>query len=48
MTTSFLRAGKLDGVMAKVAGWALYTEDLPGMLVGKILRSNLPHAAAKT
>jgi len=49
VTTRFLRAGKLDGVMAKVIGRALYTDDLQlcGMLIGKILRSNLPHASVK-
>jgi CO/xanthine dehydrogenase Mo-binding subunit len=49
MATSSLGAGKLDGTIAKVTGRAQYTEDLelPGMLVGKMLRSNRPHATVK-
>lgn len=44
-----MTSGKLQGARAKVAGQALYTEDLelPGMVVGKILRSHLPHARVK-
>ncbi len=39
------RLGMLDGP-AKVSGTALYTDDMvvPGMLVGRILHSPLPHA----
>ena len=39
------RVAPLDS-WAKVTGEAVYTDDMkfPGMLVGKILRSHLPHA----
>src|SRR3989338_8499147 len=39
----------VDPAKAKAIGQAVYTEDLqlPGMLVGKILRSSVPHARVK-